>query len=136
MGSVPDASLPARAATNGIAVQLSLSKPDQQGTGKTPQTAYWSSMLWNNPDKPQYLIHRVGHKSPAQWIRCTHSEARYEAEAGYLVYEIGATQCRRVDLLAREPQQNWGPQFGNQVHEIVEVEKSLGKVLRRFQPFL
>lgn len=94
-----------------------------RGNGDSAQTAYWTTALWNNPNQAQYLAHRRNQVSPyPRWVRCTLGEARYEAETGYHVYELGATHGRRVDLLAGQPKRAWDSVSDRQLREIEEEE--------------
>ncbi|KAF1841980.1 uncharacterized protein K460DRAFT_345399 [Cucurbitaria berberidis CBS 394.84] len=102
-----------------------------RGDGKTAQTAYWSTTLWNNPSQSQYLVHRLNQPAPGKWMRCTHGEARYEAETGYPVYELGATHGRRVNLLAGQPQRDWDRATDRHIDEIIEEEQAC---VRRHEP--
>lgn len=94
-----------------------------RGDGATAQTAYWTTALWNNPNQAQYLAHRRNQTAPySKWVRCTQGEARYEAETGYHVYELGAENARRVNLLAGQPKPAWDSAADRQLREIGEEE--------------
>jgi len=62
-------------------------------------TAYWSQELWDKPNQKQYLVHRRINAAPNKWVRTTLDEARYDAQTGFSVWEIGARASRRVNLV-------------------------------------
>ena len=96
-----------------------------RGNGATAQTAYWTTALWNNPNQTQYLVHRRNQMPPyPRWVRCTLGEARYEAETGYQVYELGSTHGRRVNLLAGQQQRDWDRATDRHLGEVVEEEQA------------
>lgn len=94
-----------------------------RGDGSTAETAYWSTALLNAPSQAQYLVYRRNQMPPyPRWMRCTLGEARYEAETGYAVWELGTGHPQRVHLLAGQPALQWHSATEQQMEDILQEE--------------
>ncbi|KAF2828597.1 hypothetical protein CC86DRAFT_404500 [Ophiobolus disseminans] len=71
----------------------------QRGDGRTAVTAFWSQELWNKPNQRQFIVHRRINPVPNKWVRTTFDEARFDAQTGFSVWEVGARASRRVNLV-------------------------------------
>ncbi|KAH7077903.1 hypothetical protein BKA63DRAFT_593188 [Paraphoma chrysanthemicola] len=91
-----------------------------RGDGKSAQTAWWTDSLWVQVNQKQFMVHRRTNALPNRWVRTTEGEARYDAEMGFTVWELGAGTARRVNLVEGsrlEP-------FQWQIAEVQEEERS------------
>ncbi|KAH7088453.1 hypothetical protein FB567DRAFT_591847 [Paraphoma chrysanthemicola] len=70
-----------------------------RGDGKSAQTAWWTDTLWAHVNQKQFMVHRRTNALPNRWVRTTEGEARYDAEMGFTVWELGAGAARRVNLV-------------------------------------
>jgi hypothetical protein len=98
--------------------------PRVRGDGTSAKTALWSKQLWDNPRQRQFLVHRRTQPSSSRWARCTEQEARYDAETGFTVWELGARAGRLVDLLTgRDGRPQFVP-FQWQLDEVIAEERA------------
>lgn len=58
----------------------------------------WSKALLERPQQIHYLVRRPTEPAESAFIRCTWSEARYEAEAGAHIWRVAPGQPQRLDL--------------------------------------
>ncbi|KAH8732417.1 hypothetical protein GQ44DRAFT_766556 [Phaeosphaeriaceae sp. PMI808] len=127
IGPPPPPPSPSRGATKGGSghnspgSSKSRKEPLRRGDGVTKETAYWTDALWSNCRQNQYLVHRILER---RWVRCTESEARYEAEMNYPVWRLGPQGGRRVNLLASHDGRPGFEPFQRNFEQIIQVEQA------------